>query len=221
MQVLFSELQMSSFQLKITIDPAFFRRTKSAGTLDFIGFLLTWHYNNTLPCILHRKNNILSSTLRTDGNGSAFRLFADSIFPSIIEFLCNLLYNIIIWNRIIYPGKAYMTRTKKWGNRYENRKETSTERNNRTAMIAHFSDVTVMSVFWILQALSKVQPWAFVLIALLLGYAPVIAEYYFSRRHTKPKRSSICVRSVLQSTTPSHYSLQPTIRFFYLSFRCS
>ena len=69
----------------------------------------------------------------------------------------------------------------------KNRKETSTERNNRTAMIAHFSDVTVMSVFWILQALSKVQPWAFVLIALLLGYAPVIAEYYFFQKTHETK----------------------------------
>ena len=87
----------------------------------------------------------------------------------------------------------------------KNRKETSTERNNRTAMIAHFSDVTVMSVFWILQALSKVQPWAFVLIALLLGYAPVIAEYYFFQKthETKaikhlcaPRYSGVCVDNV-------------------------
>ena len=75
----------------------------------------------------------------------------------------------------------------------KNKKETSLERNNRTAMIAHFSDVTVMSVFWILQALSKVQPWAFVLIALVLGYAPVIAErYFFQQTHETKAIKHLC-----------------------------
>lgn len=75
----------------------------------------------------------------------------------------------------------------------KNKKETSLERNNRTAMIAHFSDVTVMSVFWILQALSRVQPWAFVLIALVLGYAPVIAErYFFQQTHETKAIKHLC-----------------------------
>ena len=77
----------------------------------------------------------------------------------------------------------------------KNKKETSLERNNRTAMIAHFSDVTVMSIFWILQALSKVQPWAFVLIALVLGYAPVIAErYFFQHTRNQSHQTSLCHR---------------------------
>lgn len=61
------------------------------------------------------------------------------------------------------------------------------ERNNRTAMVAHLSDALVIEVFWILQALSGVQPWAFVVIALFLGMAPVIAEFYYYRKDHETK----------------------------------
>lgn len=64
---------------------------------------------------------------------------------------------------------------------------TDLERNNRTAMIAHFSDVLVMSVFWILQAMSGIQPWLFVGIAIVLGMVPVIAEFYYYKKDHETK----------------------------------
>lgn len=69
----------------------------------------------------------------------------------------------------------------------EHMEATDLVRNNRTAMIAHFSDALIMCVFWILQAVSGIQPGLFVVIALLLGMVPVIAEFYYFRKDHETK----------------------------------
>ena len=59
-----------------------------------------------------------------------------------------------------------------------NKKRVTTfERSNRLAMIAHCSDVTFMTFFWILHVTSGVQPWFYLIPALILGLGPVIAEF--------------------------------------------
>lgn len=40
---------------------------------------------------------------------------------------------------------------------------TEQMRNNKTAMLAHMIDVTVMTIFCILQALGNFQPWSYLL----------------------------------------------------------
>lgn len=60
-------------------------------------------------------------------------------------------------------------------------------------MIAHLCSVIVMSLFWIAQVLSKQQTGAFLIIALLLGFAPVIAEFYFWGKDTEtPAIKHLC-----------------------------
>lgn len=54
---------------------------------------------------------------------------------------------------------------------------TSFERSNRLAMIAHCTDVCIMSVFWIMQTISGVQTWMSFALALLLGFAPLVLEF--------------------------------------------
>lgn len=49
-------------------------------------------------------------------------------------------------------------------------------RNNQTAMFAHTVEVSVMTVFCLLQALIGMQTFGYILIIVLLGFAPVIAE---------------------------------------------
>lgn len=56
------------------------------------------------------------------------------------------------------------------------------------SMIAHCSDVTVMSIFWILQACSGVQSWRLVIPALFLGYIPVFLEVIAFRKDSGTKR---------------------------------
>lgn len=69
-----------------------------------------------------------------------------------------------------------------------NKKRVTTfERSNRMSMITHCSDVTVMSIFWILQALSGVQPWILIIPALLLGYIPIILEVIAFRNDSGTK----------------------------------
>ncbi len=64
-----------------------------------------------------------------------------------------------------------------------NKKRVTTfERSNRLASITHMSDVTVMTVFWILQVISGVQPWFLLIPAIILGYVPIILEFVFRRK---------------------------------------
>ena len=53
------------------------------------------------------------------------------------------------------------------------------ERNNKTCMYAHLIDSSIMTLFCILQVLSGLQTWSYILIIMILGFAPVIAEFYF------------------------------------------
>ena len=64
---------------------------------------------------------------------------------------------------------------------------TTFERSNRMAMITHCSDVTVMSIFWILQAISGVQSRILVIPALLLGYIPIALEMITFRADPETK----------------------------------
>lgn len=69
-----------------------------------------------------------------------------------------------------------------------NKKRVTTfERSNRLAMIAHCSDVTLMTVFWILQVTSGVQPWFFLIPALILGFGPIILEFTSYRLNKETK----------------------------------
>lgn len=56
------------------------------------------------------------------------------------------------------------------------------ERNNKLAMTAHFIDVAIMIVFCILQSASGLQEWWYAIVAVILGFAPVAAEYYYWKR---------------------------------------
>ena len=71
------------------------------------------------------------------------------------------------------------------------------ERNNKTCMYAHLIDSSIMTLFCILQALSGLQTWGYIIIFAVLGFGPVIAVFF----------------TVLQS------SLQPTVSYFYLLSR--
>lgn len=53
------------------------------------------------------------------------------------------------------------------------------ERNNKTCMYAHLISSGIMTFFCIMQALSGMQTWGYILIIAILGFAPVIAEFYF------------------------------------------
>ena len=53
------------------------------------------------------------------------------------------------------------------------------ERNNKTCMYAHLIDSSIMTLFSILQVLSGLQTLGYILIIMILGFAPVIAEFYF------------------------------------------
>lgn len=61
----------------------------------------------------------------------------------------------------------------------EQRKMTDMERNNKIVMFAHGIAVGVMTTFCILQVLSGMQNLSYALIVAILGFVPVIAEYYF------------------------------------------
>lgn len=56
-------------------------------------------------------------------------------------------------------------------------------RSNKTAMRAHLIDVAVMATFCFLQAAGGLQPWSYVLVIALLGFVPVIIEYFCWRRN--------------------------------------
>lgn len=56
------------------------------------------------------------------------------------------------------------------------------ERNNKTVMICHTVEVIIMTTFCVLQAASDLQTWFYVLLAALLGFIPVIAEFIFWKR---------------------------------------
>lgn len=60
-------------------------------------------------------------------------------------------------------------------------------RNNKTAMSAHHIDVVVMTIFCVLQALTNLQTWGFVLIVILLGFTPIIAERIIWRKNQESK----------------------------------
>ena len=51
------------------------------------------------------------------------------------------------------------------------------ERNNKTCMYAHLIDSSIMTLFCILQALSGLQTWGYIIIFAVLGFGPVIAEF--------------------------------------------
>ena len=53
------------------------------------------------------------------------------------------------------------------------------ERNNKTCMYAHLIDSSIMTLFCILQALSGLQTWGYIIIFAVLGFGPVIAEFFF------------------------------------------
>lgn len=64
----------------------------------------------------------------------------------------------------------------------EQRKITDMERSNKIVMIAHGIDAGVMTTFCVLQALGGTKPMGYALLVALLGFVPVIAEYYFWRK---------------------------------------
>ena len=72
-------------------------------------------------------------------------------------------------------------------NNTKRKRVTSLERNNRLTMIAHFSDVTILSVIWILKAITGIQSVPMLLLALVLGYGPIIAEFVSFRRDMETK----------------------------------
>lgn len=57
------------------------------------------------------------------------------------------------------------------------------ERNNRTAVKAHLIAVSVMNVFCLLQVAGNMQSISFAVIALMLGFIPVIAEKIIYRQN--------------------------------------
>lgn len=59
---------------------------------------------------------------------------------------------------------------------------TELERNNKTAMTAHFAEVVVMFLFCLLQATDGSKSWAYPIIVGVLGFAPVIAELILYRK---------------------------------------
>ena len=87
------------------------------------------------------------------------------------------------------------------------------ERNNKTCMYAHLIDSSIMTLFCILQALSGLQTWGYIIIFAVLGFGPVIAEFFFWNK------SSILLPSVSLFFTVLQSSLQPTVSYFYLLSR--
>lgn len=70
---------------------------------------------------------------------------------------------------------------------------TDLERNNVTVMNAHACNVIIMLIFFLLQALTGAQPFFFLILALILGIGPVLAEIYFWKRDfTTPKIKHLC-----------------------------
>lgn len=64
---------------------------------------------------------------------------------------------------------------------------TEKERNNKIAMLAHLIDAVVMITFCVLQAVSGLQTWLYVLVVTVLGMGPVAAELFFWRKdHETP-----------------------------------
>ncbi|MGN0140707.1 MAG: methyl-accepting chemotaxis protein [Roseburia sp.] len=57
------------------------------------------------------------------------------------------------------------------------------ERSNKTAMTAHLIDSLVMIIFCVLQALSQMVSWSYILIVIILGLGPVAASYLFWRKN--------------------------------------
>lgn len=49
-------------------------------------------------------------------------------------------------------------------------------RNNQTCMFAHTMDVVVMTIFCLLQAQAGLVSWGYILVILILGFTPIIAE---------------------------------------------
>lgn len=60
---------------------------------------------------------------------------------------------------------------------------TEIERNNKTAMTAHFAEVIIMFLFCFLQAVGGSKPWIYPVIVAVLGFGPVIAEFLFYRKN--------------------------------------
>ena len=83
------------------------------------------------------------------------------------------------------------------------------ERNNKTCMYAHLIDSSIMTLFCILQALSGLQTWGYIIIFAVFGFGPVIAEFFFC----------ILLPSVSLFFTVLQSSLQPTVSYFYLLSR--
>lgn len=62
---------------------------------------------------------------------------------------------------------------------------TDIARNNKTALIAHVINVAVMTTFCVLQAVSGLQSWFYPLIAAILGFAPITAEFILWRKNNE------------------------------------
>ena len=59
-----------------------------------------------------------------------------------------------------------------------NRKRVTTlQRNNRLATITHTSSVTILMVLWGIQCSYGLRSWGLFVLALFLGYVPIIIEY--------------------------------------------
>lgn len=66
----------------------------------------------------------------------------------------------------------------------KNKKEISDiARNNKMAMRAHTATAIIMILFCVLQALTDLVSWGYVLFTGLLGLLPVIAEHIFWRKN--------------------------------------
>ena len=64
-----------------------------------------------------------------------------------------------------------------------NRKRVTTlQRNNRLATITHTSSVTILMVLWGIQCSYGLRSWGLFILALFLGYVPVIIEYAALRK---------------------------------------
>lgn len=93
------------------------------------------------------------------------------------------------------------------------------ERNNKTCMYAHLIDSSIMTLFCILQALSGLQTWGYIIIFAVLGLDRLLQSFSFGISHMKHPRSSILLPSVSLFFTVLQSSLQPTVSYFYLLSR--
>ena len=60
---------------------------------------------------------------------------------------------------------------------------TELQRNNKTAMTAHFISVVIMLTFILLQVTGGISPLSYFLILAVIGLAPVVAEFFFWKKN--------------------------------------